>query len=177
MIQMGKKARWTTAFAITLAIFLAGCGEDGGDDLDRWMRDSGNGLQGKIEPLPEIVPYQPVAYNPDGALNDPFTPRKALGKEGGFRPENHVRQPLEAFPLESLKLVGTIFKDKTRVALIKTPDNTVQQVKIGNYLGLNYGVITEISSGPPSEVKLKEMVQDALTGDWAERPASIVQQD
>lgn len=175
-MRMGKKIQWA-AFAMTLAALLAGCGEDGGDDLDRWMKDSGNGLQGQVEPLPAIVPYQPVAYNPDGALYDPFTPRKAVGKSGGFDPGKHVRQPLEAFPLESLKLVGTIFKDKTRVALIKTPDNTVQQVKVGNYLGLNYGVITEISNEAPSEVKLKEMVQDALTGEWTERQASIVQQD
>jgi type IV pilus assembly protein PilP len=164
--------------AIMFALTLAGCGQDGGDDLDQFIRDSGNGLKGNVEPLPEVVPYAPVTYNPDGALHDPFKPRKAQIKTGGFQPNlNRPREPLEAFPLESLQLVGIITKGKLNIALIKTPENTVQQVKIGNYLGQNLGVIVDIVNESPAEVRVKEIIQDELSGEWTERPASIVQQE
>ena len=165
--------------AVALAVLLTGCGSDGGDDLDQFIRDSGNGLKGNVEPLPEVKPYQPIAYNPDGALNDPFKPRKAQVKTGGgFQPNlNRPREPLEAFPLESLQLVGIITKGKMKIALIKTPDNTVQQVKIGNYLGQNLGVVVDILNDASAEVKVKEIIQDELSGEWTERPASIIQQE
>lgn len=163
---------------LLLTAWLTGCGGDGGDDLDQFIRDSGNGLKGNVEPLPEVKPYTPVAYNPDGALHDPFKPRKAEVKTGGFQPNlNRPREPLEAFPLESLQLVGIISKGKMNIALIKTPENTVQQVKIGNYLGQNLGVIVDIVNGDQAEVKVKEIIQDELSGEWTERPASIVQQE
>lgn len=166
------------AIIIALAALLTGCGEDGGDDLDQFMRDSGNGLKGNVEPLPEVKPYVPLAYNPDGALQDPFRPRKAQIKSSGLQPNlNRPREPLEAFPLESLQLVGIITKGKLKIALLKTPENTVQQVKIGNYLGQNLGLVVDIVSETPAEVKIKEIVQDELTGEWTERAASIVQQD
>ena len=84
---------------------------------------------------------------------------------------------MEAFPLESLQLVGIISKGKLRIALIKTPENSVQQVRIGNYLGQNLGMVVDITDTMPSEVKIKEIVQDELSGEWTERPASIVQQE
>lgn len=163
---------------IAFTALLTGCGEDGGDDLDQFIRDSGNGLKGNVEPLPEVKPYVPVAYNADGALHDPFKPRKAQVKTSGFQPNlNRAREPLEAFPLESLQLVGIITKGKLKIALLKTPDNTVQQVKIGNYLGQNLGMVVDIVNDVPAEVKVKEIIQDELSGEWTERAASIVQQD
>lgn len=166
------------ATAIILAALLSGCGADEGDDLDQFIRDSGNGLKGNVEPLPEVKPYVPMVYNADSSLHDPFKPRKALVKSNGFQPNlSRPREALEAFPLESLQLVGIITKGKLKIALLKTPDNTVQQAKIGNYLGQNMGIIVDIVNDAPAEVKVKEIVQDELTGEWTERPASIVQQE
>lgn len=163
---------------VTLSVLLAGCGDEGGDDLDQFIRDSGNGLKGNVEPLPQVKPYVPVAFNADASLHDPFKPRKAQVKSSGLQPNlSRPREPLEAFPLESLQLVGLITKGKLKIALIKTPENTVQQAKIGNYLGQNMGMVTEVVDSVPAEVKLKEIVQDELTGEWTERPASIVQQE
>lgn len=164
--------------ALALSVVLVGCGGDEEDDLDQFIREAGKGMAGKVEPLPEVKVYVPVVYNPDGSLNDPFTPRKALIKPGGLQPNlNRPREPLEAFPLESLKLVGLITKGNLKIALLKAPDNNVRQVKIGNYLGQNLGMVIDIVETMPVEVKVKEIVQDELTGDWAERPASIVQQE
>lgn len=137
------------------------------------MTDSANEMHAKIDPLPEVKPYVPFEYNADGTLSDPFKPRKpqASGPVNKLQPNlNRPREALEAYPLESLKFVGSISKVKLKYALIKTPDGNVQQAKIGNYLGQNFGIVTDISE---SGVKLKEIVQDPATGDWTERSASI----
>ena len=163
---------------MAVAVLLSGCGGGEGDDLDQFIRDSGNGLKGDVEPLPDVKPYIPVIYNADAGLNDPFKPRRAQVKSSGFQPNlNRPREALEAFPLESLQLVGIITKGKLKTALIKTPENTVQQAKIGSYLGQNMGMIVDIVNEVPAELKIKEIVQDELSGEWTERPASIVQQE
>jgi type IV pilus assembly protein PilP len=83
---------------------------------------------------------------------------------------NRAKEALEAYPLESLKYVGSLSKNKLTYALIKTPDNTIQQIKMGNYIGPNFGLVTSINE---SDIVIKEIVQDDLTGDWIERNASI----
>lgn len=165
--------------AAALSLLLTACSSGEGDDLDQFMREAGKDLQGQVEPLPEIKPYVPALYNADGALNDPFRPRKAEARaRGGLQPDlNRPREALEAFPLQSLQLVGVMRRGKEKVALIRTPDNSVHQARVGNHLGQNLGMVVSISDTAPVEVKIKEIVQDELTGDWTERPASIVQQE
>jgi type IV pilus assembly protein PilP len=124
-----------------------------------------------VEPLPEVLPYSPLQYNADGTLSDPFKARKAANKSGALQPNtNRPKEALEAYPLESLKYVGSMSKSRLTYALIKTPDNTVQQVKVGNYIGPNFGLVTNINE---SDLVIKEIIQDDLTGDWVERNASI----
>src|SRR5689334_11422317 len=124
-------------------ILLVGCGSGEGDDLDKFMAEAGKDMRVKIDPLPEVKPYVPFQYNADNTLNDPFKPRKAeANKSNGIHPNfDRPKEPLEAFPLESLKFVGVLSKNKLNFALIKTPDNTIQQVRIGNYLGQNFGIV------------------------------------
>ena len=167
---------WCTVFV--LSSMLVACGGEEGDDLDQFIRDSGKGLSGKVEPLPEVKPYVPTVYNPDGSLHDPFRPRKATVRAGGLQPNlDRPREAMEAFPLESLQLVGLIKKGKLKIALLKAPDNNVRQAKIGNYVGQNLGMVVDIIDTVPVEVRIKEIVQDELSGEWTERPASIVQQE
>lgn len=156
---------------ICLSACLAACGSGKGDDLDKFIEDAANDMRPKIDPLPEVKPYIPLLYNQDGSLNDPFRPRKAQAKSGSVQPDlNRPREALEAYPLETLKYVGMLSKQKLTYALIKTPDNSIQQVKIGNYLGQNFGIVTDIND---NSVMLKEIVQDELAGDWIERSSSI----
>ena len=150
---------------------LIACTGDKGDDLDKFMATAANDMGKTVAPLPEVLPYTPLQYNADGILSDPFKARKAANKSGALQPNtNRPKEALEAYPLESLKYVGSLSKSKLSYALIKTPDNTVQQVKVGNYIGPNFGLITKIDE---TSISLKEIIQDDLTGDWVERTASI----
>ena len=159
---------------ILLALFssaLVACNGNKGDDLDKFMATAANDMGKTVEPLPEVLPYTPLQYNADGILSDPFKARKAANKTGALQPNtNRPKEALEAYPLESLKYVGSLSKSKLSYALIKTPDNTVQQVKVGNYIGPNFGLITKIDE---TSISLKEIIQDDLTGDWVERTTSI----
>jgi type IV pilus assembly protein PilP len=158
-------------FIFVLTGFLVACNGDKGDDLDKFMASSANDMSKSVEPLPEVLPYSPLQYNADGTLSDPFKARKAANKSGALQPNtNRPKEALEAYPLESLKYVGSMSKSKLTYALIKTPDNTVQQVKVGNYIGPNFGLVTSINE---SDIVIKEIIQDDLTGDWVERNASI----
>ena len=152
-------------------VILGACNGNQGDDLDKFMATAANDMGKGVEPLPEVLPYSPLQFNADGTLSDPFKARKASNKSGSLQPNtNRPKEALEAYPLESLKYVGSMSKNKLQYALIKTPDNTIQQVKMGNYVGPNFGLVTQINEGA---IEIKEIIQDDLTGDWVERNSSI----
>jgi type IV pilus assembly protein PilP len=156
---------------------LAACSsEDSHDDLSQWMKEASRDLKGKVPPLPQVKPYEAVVYDA-GDLDDPFRPSRIVPDRvsgGGANPPDPIRQrePLEAYPLESLKYVGVITTQETESTAIIRVDSALYQVKQGNYLGQNFGVITDINE---SEVVLKELVQDAA-GDWVERISSLLLQ-
>lgn len=162
--------RRTALLLIIASLGLSACGGDGMDDLKQLANASGEGLRGKIEPLPEIKPYESFAYDAFD-LPDPFKPRKLLpGKGGGLQPDlTRNKEKLEEFPLENLKMVGTLQKDKITHGLVKTSDGSLYRVKVGNYMGQNFGIITKITD---SEIVMTEIVQDA-TGNWIEQNTSI----
>ena len=150
---------------------LAGCSSEG-DELRAFVRDSDKSLPRRIDPLPAVKPFEPFTYE-GFDLPDPFKPRKlAAPKEGagsGLAPDlNRRKEPLEAFPLEQLKMVGTLQQGNDTYALVRA-DKTLYRVKKGNYMGQNFGLITDVSD---SEIKLKEIVQDSA-GDWAERQSVL----
>jgi type IV pilus assembly protein PilP len=160
--------------AMLMAALLAGCGGDQFQDLRDFVKNSGAGMRGKIEPPPEVKPYEPFTYDNSTGLPDPFKPRKQAiqrSNHPGLNQPDFARhkEELEEFPLENLKMVGYLFRDKIPYAVIRSPDGRLHRVKTGNYIGQNFGKITEITDG---EVKLREMVQDSA-GDWSERVSSL----
>lgn len=160
---------------VAMSVIVVGCSFDEGDDLDQYMRDATNGVKPRIKPLPEVRPYMALQYNADGTLVDPFRARKAVNKSTALQPNlNRPKEPMEAYPLESLKYVGLLSKNKLIYALLKTPDDGVQHVKVGNYVGQSFGRVTQITD---SEIVLKEIVQDDLTGDWVERISTLALQE
>jgi type IV pilus assembly protein PilP len=157
---------------LALTLCLAGCGGERFEDLQIYMDQAGNDGKSKIEPLPEVKPLATFEYRQDG-LEDPFQPRNltpSLGK-GGLQPDlSRPREPLEEFPLDGLRLVGTIQKPgKPLRALIKDPQGIVHTVGIGNRLGQNFGVITKLGE---DGLEIKELVQDGA-GEWAESKATM----
>lgn len=167
--------RGVAGLALALVV-LAGCGGDEFSDLKQFVKESGEGLRGRVEPIPEVKQFEPFAYNAFD-FPDPFRPRKTMadtrkgGVGGGPQPDpNRRKEALEAFPLESLQMVGTLEQKKVRYALIKTPDNNLYRVKTGSYLGQNFGIVTSVSE---SAVTLKEVIQDASSGSWTERTSSL----
>jgi len=167
---------WFRAFSTCLLSFsLAACSSSNGDDLDSFIKNAAKDMRPRIKPLPEVKPYLALQYNADGKLSDPFRSRKASNKGSVLQPNmNRPKEPMEAYPLESIKYVGQLSKVKLTYALLLTPDNGVQQVKVGNYVGQNFGMVTKITD---SEVELKEIVQDDLSGDWIERISNLPLQE
>ena len=138
--------------------------------------------------LIHLAPGDPAAIiaGPDAPAEDVAQLRRTLGLDrqlrrlchddgesaggGGIQPDlTRRKEPLEAYPLENLRMVGTLQQNKSNFALVKTPDNNLFRVKVGNYMGQNFGLITEISE---STIKLKELVQDS-SGDWTERVSTM----
>jgi type IV pilus assembly protein PilP len=173
--KLAKNMQFKILSICMISLSLTACGGDESDDLDKFMRNAGNGIQPKIKPLPEVKGYLALQYNADGTLSDPFRPRKTFNKSAINQPDmNRPKEPMEGYPLESIKYVGLLSKNKLTYALLKTPDNGVQQVRIGNYVGQNYGLVTQITD---NEVILKEIVQDDISGDWIERVSNLAIQE
>lgn len=160
--------------SILVVLALSGCGGGDMDDLRSFVTETGKDMQGKIDPLPEVKLYEPFTYNAFD-LPDPFKPRKlSAGGGGGLQPDlTRPKEPLEAFSLETLKMVGVLSKKGVINAVIKTPDNAVYHIHKGNYMGQNFGLVTQISD---SEVTLREIVQDSA-GDWSERTSTLILQE
>ncbi len=160
------------AFLVILA--LAGCGGEEFQDLRDFVKNAGADMRGKVEPPPDIKPYEPFAYDNATKLPDPFKPRKqdvrAANRSGQNQPNlDRPKEELEDFPLESLRMVGYLYRNNVEYAVIRSAEGKIYRVKAGNYIGLNFGQILSISE---TEMKIKEMVQDSA-GDWTERESSL----
>jgi type IV pilus assembly protein PilP len=154
--------------ATLIAGLLAGCsGRDG--DLDRFIDATKKEPGGRVEPLPEVKPYE--AYNyADQQLRSPFVPGGSGSLSSGLRPDSHRnREFLEQFSLDTLKMVGTLNLGASHYGLIATKDGRVHRVVIGEHIGTNDGKITDIS---PSKIALVEIIPDGLGG-YIERPAAL----
>lgn len=153
---------------------LAACGDPNHEDLHQKMANAAQGTPPPIEPLPALKKLDEVVYQ-GGRLRDPFenlAERPAALSEPPAEAER-AREALENFPLDALKMVGTLRKQGRVYALIKTPDNTLQHVTLGNHMGQNLGRIIEITE---AAVELRELTQDGA-GKWAETRATLPLQE
>lgn len=123
---------------------------------------------GHVEPLPKVPRYQTFTYD-DQSMRSPFVPSEPTGA-GTIRPDaSRPRQYLERFPLDTLKMVGTMHLDHRTYGLVETKDGVVHRVTIGNYMGQNDGRIIQIT---PTQIRLVEIVPDGLGG-FMKRPAAL----
>jgi type IV pilus assembly protein PilP len=164
------------ALALAAATALAACGGEEHGDLKQELTQLTKDVRGKVDPLPQVKPYEPVPYTAEAQM-DPFRPERIEVAQGAtatvstskLAPDpNRPKEPLEAFPLETIQMLGTITQSKETFALVKAGTN-LYRVRKGNYLGQNFGVITAIDD---AQIALKELVQDA-GGEWIERSSAL----
>jgi len=173
----------SSLLALLTVATLAGCGSSKEDEIRQWMVEERNQTRPKVAPIPAPKQFKPEAYVNAAAI-EPFSNQKltqALKRDSSQAASNGAlvapelarrKEPLEAFPVDAMVLVGSIIKAGQPVALVKV-DSLLYQVKLGNYLGLNYGRVTKITE---TEVTLREIVQDAV-GEWIERVATLQLQE
>ena len=161
------------------ALLVAGCdGET--QELQAWMDQQRRDVRPQELPLAAPKKFDPVPYV-NGQLLDPFSNQKlsVAIKQESRQPNsllaaelNRRKEPLEAFGLENMAMVGSVSKAGRPIALLKV-ESLLYQIKPGDYLGMNYGRVMRITE---TEVKLREIVQDSA-GEWTERPASLQLQE
>lgn len=168
---------------VSMLLALTACGANGEDELRQWMNEQKSQTRPKVAPISEPKQFKPQDYTQVAAI-EPFSNQKltqALRRESTQAVTNGAliapelarrKEPLEAFPLDAMALVGSLTKAGQPVALVKV-DNLLYQVRPGNYLGQNYGRVMKISE---TEVTLREIAQDAA-GEWIERAATLQLQE
>lgn len=162
---------------------LAGCTSSGDDELVQWMQAERNAIKPQVKPIPEPSKFLPEDYSGE-RLTEPFSAEKLASALRGspaatplnsalLEPElNRRKQPLEAYPLDTMSMVGTLTRQGQLVALVRV-DSLLYQVRPGSYLGQNYGRVNRITD---TEIVLREIVQDSA-GEWTERPAALQLQE
>jgi type IV pilus assembly protein PilP len=171
-----------TLYKLTALVFvslLVGCGSSGDEELRQWMSELRATTKPRVTPLTEPKQFLPQAYSMESGV-EPFNAVKltqALRRESTQSTSNAAliapemarrKEPLEAYPLDVMAMVGSLDKSGMPTALLRV-DKLIYQVRVGNYIGQNYGKITKITE---NSIQLREIVQDA-TGDWIERAVSL----
>ena len=176
--MMRKSPQGLLALGAAL-LFLAGCSSDV-DELQQWMEQQRQQTRPTVQPLQPPKKFQPQAYEAQGGV-EPFSVQKlnvALKQEAA-QPSSLLaaemrrrREPLEAFPLDSMSMVGSLTRSGQPYALLKV-DSLLYQVRAGDYMGQNFGRVTKITE---TEITLREVVQDAA-GEWIERTSTLQLQE
>lgn len=168
-----------TIIAALAVLSLSACsGEQ--DELQAWMDQQRHEVKPTVQPLSPPQKFNPQNYTGMEGV-EPFSTDKLTGalKQEARQPNSAVaaelsrrKEPLEAFPLDSMTMVGSVKRKGQPYALLKV-DELLYQVKVGEYLGQNYGKILQITE---TDITLREIVQDAA-GEWIERPTTLQLQE
>ena len=153
---------------------VSACSQDT-SDLQSFIAQTKSAHVGSVKPIPQFKPYESFVYTA-AELRDPFVSNTTIKdddpatKTSLLNPDTtRPRQPLEAFPLDTLSMVGILEQNEQQWGLIKDPQNLVHRIQVGNYMGKNEGRITEINE---SAVFLVEIIPDGIGG-YIEQDASI----
>lgn len=174
-VNVWKKNMKKQYLVLGLVGALTACGEDM-SDLDRFIAETKTKHHGQVDPLPEFTPYESFAYRADVG-RDPFRAQtdqsqiaNAEPSYSGPRPESSRRkEPLENFPIDSLKMVGLLQQSTQTWGLVRDPEGTIHRVQPGNFAGKNHGKITKVQE---TKIEIVELVADGLSG-WVSREAQL----
>ncbi|TCS37285.1 type IV pilus assembly protein PilP [Paucimonas lemoignei] len=177
---MIKPQFYYAGLLVAASVVLSGCDNGDNQEVRQWMDEVRQQTRVNVPKLSEPKKFLPFNYTAKDSV-DPYNPSKleiALAKAKAnsssvLQPDmDRRREPLESYPLDTLRMVGTLQKPGINFALVQA-DKTVYHLKVGNYIGQNFGMITNITE---NEVELKEIVQDA-SGEWVERQAKLELQE
>ena len=158
---------------IMAGLLLASCAGDN-TDLHEYIEHTRSKHLGSVEPLPQFKPYRNFTYSASD-LRDPFEAAFQIEEDeekvAGLRPDSsRPREPLEEFPMDTLRMVGILEQKGDKWGLVKDPQNVVHRVQVGNYAGQNEGQIVSVSE---DKIELIEIISDGLGG-YIERNATLV---
>lgn len=173
-------SRVKSLVALLAVLSLSACSNAGQDDLRSWMDAEKARMKPRVQPVPPPQVFVPVQYGAAGTVEPMDVQRVTLAiananqrAASSLQPDlDRRREPLESFPLDSIRYVGSLEQNQQRFALLRV-DRSIYQVRVGNHIGQNFGLITEISE---TQITLKELVQDAV-GDWSERMSTLELQE
>ncbi len=171
-----SRSRRRRVAIVLMAAALSACGSGDLSDLHEWVNGIKKRQKGAVEPLPEIKTVEPFVFRPED-LRDPFIQNERNEQveetkgDNGIHPDTaRAREELESYELDSLRMVGTINQNNQLWGLVKAIDGTIHRVRVGNYMGRNFGKIIRIKDG---EIELLEIIPDS-PGGWRERKQSLV---
>ena len=165
--------------AVLVVLLASGCAQ-GFDELQGWIDSERRSAQPRVKPLQPPRQFNPEPYEGMQAV-DPFSAQKlsVAVRQEAAQPNSAIaaelsrrKEPLEAFPLDTMTMVGSLSRQGRSVALLRV-DNLLHMVKQGDYLGQNYGRVTKVDE---TRVEVRELVQDAA-GEWVTRSAVLHLQD
>ncbi|MDL2356943.1 MAG: pilus assembly protein PilP [Pseudomonadota bacterium] len=180
MTIIDRGARVRASLALLAALLLAGCSASDVKEVQDWMAQVKKDTRVSVVPISEPKTFIPFAYTAREQI-DPFSPNKLLAElakaaqkdDSKFKPDmGRRKEPLESYPLDTFVMVGVIQKTGVNYALLQN-DRAVHQVKAGQRIGQNYGLVTRVSE---SAITIKEVVQDA-GGEWVERESKLELQE
>lgn len=179
-----RRSQWNSvSFTIAAIVSLAGCSDSGTQEIEQWMTEVQRTTKVSIEPIEAPKKFSPFTYD-SHAVVDPFHPDKlevafakaksASSSNSGVKAPDMERRKelLESYPLDAITMVGALNNRGMTLAVLRI-DGNVHHAKVGNYVGTNFGMITNITEGT---VHIKEVVQDA-SGEWVERDAKLELQE
>ena len=139
------------------------------DELTRYFKNVKSRSAKPIPPIPEFKPLSKFIFPTDDKRRSPFEPKQAVNQKDVFSPNTkRPKQPLEAFPLDTLKFVGILKQSQVIWALISQPGGLVTRVKVGDYMGKNYGQIIHVND---NKIKIEETIKPA--GRWEKKIITI----
>ncbi len=176
-MQTVRTASAVALMVTTLALFVGGCSDHTLADLEQYVSAEKAKKAGRIRPVPEFKAYDSYVYTVDENSRSPFDPiqQEELISEqnqsiGALSPDaDRHKESLELFPLDTLRYVGSLEQDGKIWAIIISPDSLIHKIQVGNYIGMNYGKVINITD---SKLDISELVTNALGG-WLERQAGL----
>lgn len=151
-----------------LPLLLNACSGDN-SDLVKYINDTKARQVKHIDPIPQFASLPIFKFPENDNRRSPFKPVEQKKREDLYAPDQkRIKQPLEDFPLDALKFVGTLKQETEIWALIKQPDKQITRIRIGEYMGQNYGRVVGIKN---DLIQLDETIKNS--GTWEKHRTTI----